>query len=93
VATVPPTVMLCRDRFGAEDGPIVFGWVFAAHQIGASAMAFGAGVVRDHTDSYNPAFYTGAALCVVAAVLSLSIRRVVPAVVVRRDDVELEPTS
>ena len=44
VATVPPTVMLCREWFGAEDGSIVFGWVFASHQIGASAMAFGAGV-------------------------------------------------
>jgi predicted MFS family arabinose efflux permease len=53
----------------------VFGWVFASHQIGASAMAFGAGVVRDHTDSYNPAFYAGAVLCVIAALLSISIRR------------------
>jgi predicted MFS family arabinose efflux permease len=75
VATVPPTVMLCREWFGPEVGSIVFGWVFASHQIGASAMAFGAGVIRDHTDSYNPAFYTGAVLCAVAAVLSISIRR------------------
>jgi sugar phosphate permease len=75
VATVPPTVMLCREWFGPEAGSIVFGWVFASHQIGASAMAFGAGVVRDHTDSYNPAFYAGAGLCVVAALLSLRIRR------------------
>jgi MFS family permease len=75
VATVPPTVMLCREWFGAEDGPIVFGWVFASHQIGASAMAFGAGVVRDHTDSYDPAFYAGALLCLIAAGLSVSIGR------------------
>jgi hypothetical protein len=75
VATVPPTVMLCREWFGPEAGSIVFGWVFASHQIGASAMAFGAGVIRDHTDSYDPAFYTGAVLCVVAAGLSISIRR------------------
>ncbi len=67
VATVPPTVMLCREWFGPEVGSIVFGWVFASHQIGASAMAFGAGVIRDRTDSYDPAFYTGAVLCVVAA--------------------------
>ena len=75
VATVPPTVMLCRELFGAEAGAIVFGWVFAAHQIGASLMASGAGVIRDHTGSYDPAFYLAAGLCVVAAVLSLSIRR------------------
>ena len=75
VATVPPTVMLCREWFGPEDGSIVFGWVFASHQIGASAMAFGAGVVRDQTGSYNPAFYFAAGLCVMAAALSVSIRR------------------
>ena len=33
IATVPPTVALCREWYGAE-GPIVFGWVFAAHQVG-----------------------------------------------------------
>ena len=75
VATVPPTVMLCREWFGPEAGSIVFGWVFASHQIGASAMAFGAGVIRDRTDSYDPAFYTGALLCVIAALLSWSISR------------------
>jgi sugar phosphate permease len=75
VATVPPTVMLCREFFGPEAGSIVFGWVFASHQIGASAMASGAGVIRDHTGSYDPAFYLAAGLCVVAAVLSMSIRR------------------
>jgi hypothetical protein len=43
VATVPPTVMLCREWFGPEEGSIVFGWVFASHTIGASAMAFRCG--------------------------------------------------
>jgi len=76
VATVPPTVMLCRDRFGADVGAIVFAWVFACHQLGASAAALGAGIVRDRTGSYDPAFYLAAGLCVVAAVLSVSIRRV-----------------
>ncbi|MGC4109657.1 MAG: MFS transporter [Nocardioides sp.] len=75
VATVPPTVMLCREWFGAENGSIVFGWVFASHQLGASAMAFGAGVIRDRAGSYDPAFYLAAGLCAVAAVLSISIRR------------------
>jgi sugar phosphate permease len=93
VATVPPTVVLCRDRFGADVGPIVFGWVFASHQIGASVAAVGAGLIRDHTGSYDPAFYLAAGLCVIAAVLSLSIRRVAPAVAVRHDQAELEPMS
>jgi hypothetical protein len=43
VATVPPTVALCRERFGA-DGGIVFGWVFASHQVGAALAASAAGL-------------------------------------------------
>ena len=69
VATVPPTVALCREIFG-DDGTIVFGWVFASHQVGAAAAAFAAGVIRDQTGSYSLAWFGGAALCAVAAVLS-----------------------
>ena len=74
VATVPPTVMLCRDRYGPEVGAIVFGWVFAAHQVGAAVAAVGAGTIRDTTGSYGGAFWTAAVLCIVAAGLSLAIR-------------------
>ena len=74
VATVPPTVALCRRIFG-ERGTIVFGWVFAAHQLGAAAAALAAGVVRDVFGTYTYAWFGGAGLCVVAAVLSLSLRR------------------
>lgn len=75
VATVPPTAALCREIFG-ERGTIVFGWVFAAHQIGAAAAALGAGVIRDVFGEYTYAWWGGAALCVIAAVLSLAVRRV-----------------
>jgi MFS family permease len=75
VATVPPTVAICREWFGAASGPIVFGWVFASHQIGAAVAATGAGVVRDVTGGYDPAFYAAAGLCVLAAVMSYAIRR------------------
>jgi MFS family permease len=75
VATVPPTVALCRDRFGAATGPIVFGWVFASHQVGAAVAASGAGIVRDLTGGYDPAFYAAAGLCAVAALMSYAIRR------------------
>ena len=46
IATVPPTVKITADRFGREKAGIVFGWVFAGHQIGAASAAFGAGLVR-----------------------------------------------
>jgi predicted MFS family arabinose efflux permease len=69
VATVPPTVALCREIFG-DQGTIGFGWVFASHQFGAAAAALVAGVIRDQTGSYSLAWFGGAGLCAVAAVLS-----------------------
>jgi MFS family permease len=74
VATVPPTIALCRQHFGAE-GPIVFGWVFASHQLGAAVAATGAGVVRDLTGEYNPAWVAAGVLCFFAAVMSVRIRK------------------
>jgi MFS family permease len=79
VATVPPTVALCRQNFGMS-GPIVFGWVFASHQVGAAIAAVAAGIIRDQLGDYAAAWYGAGALCLVAAVLSMRIgRRVVPA--------------
>ncbi|WP_405058487.1 MFS transporter [Kribbella sp. NBC_01505] len=74
VATVPPTVALCREWFGV-DGPIVFGWVFASHQIGAALAAFGAGAIRDAQGSYNLAWYLAGGLCAAAALMSAGIGR------------------
>ncbi|EME50911.1 major facilitator transporter [Amycolatopsis decaplanina DSM 44594] len=72
VATVPPTVALCVRQFGAA-GPIVFGWVFASHQLGAGLAAFGAGAIRDSSGSYSLAWYIAASLALIASVASLSI--------------------
>ena len=74
VATVPPTVALCREYFGAS-GPIVFGWVFASHQFGAAVAATAAGVVRDRLGTYTVAWYVAGGLSVAAAGLSLLLQR------------------
>ena len=72
VATVPPTIALCRSAYG-ERAPIVFGWVFASHQLGAAAAALGAGLVRDHLGAYTLAWYVAGALCLAAAVMCVAI--------------------
>jgi MFS family permease len=72
VATVPPTAALCREIFG-DRGTIVFGWVFASHQIGAAVAALGAGVIRDSFGTYTYAWWAGAGLCAIAAVLSVLV--------------------
>lgn len=73
VATVPPTVALCSSRFGRDRGPVVYGWVFAGHQIGAAVAAWGAGRLRDVTGSYRPAFVIAGICCIVASVAVLRI--------------------
>lgn len=73
VATVPPTVALCRDYFGDRAG-IVFGWVFAAHQVGAAVAASAAGFIRDYFGDYGYAWLGGAVLCAVAAVFSYIVK-------------------
>jgi predicted MFS family arabinose efflux permease len=67
VATVPPSIGLTAQEFGRERAPVVFGWCFAAHQLGAGAMAFAAGLSRDALATYIPAFLAAGALCIVAA--------------------------
>lgn len=69
VATVPPTIALCRAYFGA-DAAVVFGWVNSAHQVGAGTVAFLGGVARDAFGSYDLVWVGTAALCATAAVLA-----------------------
>ncbi|MDE1194671.1 MAG: MFS transporter [Pseudomonas sp.] len=73
IATVPPTVKLTVQRFGPERANIVFGWIFAGHQLGAAFAAYGAGWTRTHFASYLPAFFISGLLCVIAALIALSI--------------------
>ncbi|MET9676046.1 MFS transporter [Streptomyces sp. NPDC006482] len=74
VATVPPTIALCREHYG-EDSAIVFGWVLASHQVGAAVVAFGGGVARDVFGSYDLVWYASGALCAAAALMALVIRQ------------------
>ncbi len=76
IATVPPTVRLASEAFGKDEGPIVFGWIVAAHQVGAGAAALGAGILRTSLGDYQLAFMISGGLCLVAALLALGVGRV-----------------
>jgi sugar phosphate permease len=84
IATVPPTVKITAEAFGREKAGVVFGWVFAGHQIGAAVAAFGAGWVRTEYSTYLPAFYAAGFACLVAALLAISIKRVSPAAAIMK---------
>jgi sugar phosphate permease len=78
IATVPPTVRLTAQRFGPERANLVFGWIFAGHQLGAGTAAFGAGLSRTIYASYVPAFFIAGALCIIASLLVITVSRPVP---------------
>ena len=75
VATVPPTIVLCRTVLGPNRGTVVYGWVFAAHQIGGGIAAYGAALARVKFGDYSLAFYTAGILCVITSYFVLKIGR------------------
>lgn len=76
VATVPPTVKLTAQHFGAEKASLVFGWVFTGHQLGAATAAALAGLTRTALDTYTPALLLAGVFCILAALLVLTIGKI-----------------
>lgn len=74
VATVPPTIALCQQLFGRGHGPLIYGWVFSAHQVGAASIAYLAGVARTVSGDYALAFNISGVLALIAAFLILQLR-------------------
>lgn len=75
VATVPPTVMLCRTVLGPDRGTVIYGWVFASHQIGGAIASLGAAIVRVKFGDYAAAFYVSGALCLITSYFVLQIAK------------------
>jgi sugar phosphate permease len=75
IATVPPTIRIATVAFGRERAPIVFGWIATAHQLGAASTALATGWSRTATGTYDTAFVTSGALCILGSMLVLCIAR------------------
>ena len=75
VATVPPTIMLCRAVLGPQRASVVYGWVFVGHQIGGAVAAFGAALLRVQIGDYAVAFYISGALCILTSYFVLQIAK------------------
>jgi predicted MFS family arabinose efflux permease len=75
IATVPPTVRLTSEAFGRENTGVIYGWIGASHQLGASLAAFGAGAIRTAFGDYQFAFWIAGVLCVIAGLSFLTIGR------------------
>jgi predicted MFS family arabinose efflux permease len=75
VATVPPTVRLTSEAFGRENTGVIYGWISASHQLGASLAALGAGTIRTLLGDYGVAFWIAGGLCLVAALSFVTLGR------------------
>ena len=75
IATVPPTVELCRRYFGVANSGLIYGWVFASHMVGAAIASAFAGWVRQFQGDYFIAWIVAAVLCLAAAAYSLTLRK------------------
>ncbi len=75
IATVPPTVKLTSQAFGRENTGVIYGWIGASHQLGASLAAFGAGAIRTVWGGYELAFWIAGILCVLAGTAFLTVGR------------------
>jgi sugar phosphate permease len=88
VATVPPTVRLTADRFGKRHVGTYFAWILASHQLGAAAIAFGAGAMHTWLGDYQASFMGAGVLCLLAAGMVIRIGRET-----RGDAVQAPPTG
>jgi MFS family permease len=73
-ATVPPSMAITADTFGRQNVGKVYGWIFMSHQVGAAIMASAAGAIRTYVGDYQPAFFIGGMIAMIAATLALNIK-------------------
>lgn len=75
VATVPPTINLSRQIFGVHKSAIIYGWIFASHQVGAAAAAYGGGMLYSYFNTYTWAFFMAGVCCVMASLFVILIKK------------------
>jgi len=75
IATVPPTIGLTRQRFGIQKSAMMYGWMVAAHQVGAAVAAYSGGVIYNVFGSYQWAFLLAGAFCFLASLFVIAIKK------------------
>jgi MFS family permease len=75
IATVPPTVNISRQIFGIDKSVVVYGWIFASHQLGSAIAAGGAGIIYKIFNSYSWAFLLAGIFCLLASLFVIVIKK------------------
>ncbi|MDQ6599031.1 MFS transporter [Bacillus salipaludis] len=75
IATVPPTISISRQIFGTTKSGIVYGWIFASHQVGAATAAYGGGLIYKFFNTYTWAFFLAGVFCLLASLFVIIIKK------------------
>ncbi|QWV94749.1 hypothetical protein KP004_06110 [Geomonas oryzisoli] len=75
VAVTFLTLLTTAEAFGRQNVGVMFGWIFASHQVGAALAATFAGTVRTYLGDYMIAFLLSGMICLLAAGLVLRINK------------------
>jgi sugar phosphate permease len=75
LTTVPPTVRLLSNTFGAGRAGMMFGWIMVMHQVGSAIASEGAGVLHDVLGNYTSSFLISGVLCFIASAAVLAAGR------------------
>ncbi|MBI0580665.1 MFS transporter [Neobacillus cucumis] len=75
IATVPPTISISRQIFGTTKSGIVYGWIYASHQVGAATAAYGGGLIYKFFNTYTWAFFLAGVFCLLASLFVIIIKK------------------
>lgn len=75
IATVPPTINIARMTFGIQKTTVIYGWVFASHQLGALVASYGGGLIYQYFDTYSWAFFMAGVFCILASLFVMGIKK------------------
>lgn len=75
IATVPPTISISRQIFGITKSGIVYGWIYASHQLGAAVAAYGGGLIYKFFNTYTWAFFLAGVFCLLASFFVIVIKK------------------
>ncbi|MEH7418760.1 MFS transporter [Neobacillus drentensis] len=75
IATVPPTISISRQIFGTTKSGIVYGWIYASHQVGAAVAAYGGGLIYKFFNTYTWAFFLAGVFCLLASLFVIIIKK------------------
>ncbi|WP_254119115.1 MFS transporter [Bacillus sp. FJAT-29790] len=89
IATVPPTIGIARQVFGIKKSGIVYGWIFASHQAGAAAAAFGGGLLYKLFNTYTWAFFLAGIFCLLASLFVIVIKKQPTRVIVEENSLNI----